>query len=62
MPYLEIVDILALCVKMVLGAESIHDFEIRRLLDSAIHLYLIPPPRDFTCMTQWNVARCLRLC
>ena len=41
MPYLEIVDILALHKKMVNYVESIHDFEISRLVDSAIHLYLI---------------------
>ena len=44
MPYLEIVDILALRAKMVNFVESIHDFEIRLLLDSAIHLYLITLP------------------
>ena len=43
-PYLEIVDILALRAKMVNFVESIHDFEIRLLLDSAIHLYLITLP------------------
>ena len=44
MPYFEIVDILALCTKMLIVIESIHDFEISRLMDSAIHLYLITLP------------------
>ena len=44
MPNFEIVDILALCTKMLIVIESIHDFEINRLMDSAIHLYLITLP------------------
>ena len=37
-------DILALCTKMINFIESIHDFQINRLMDSAIHLYLITLP------------------
>ena len=44
MPYFEIVDILALYTKMINFIENIHDFEINRLMDSAIHLYLITLP------------------
>ena len=44
MPYFEIVVILALYTKMINFIKSIHDFEINRLMDSAIHLYLITLP------------------
>ena len=44
-PYLKILDSLALYAKMIDGAENIHDFVINRLLDSAIQLHLFHPVR-----------------
>ena len=41
--YLKILDSLAPYAKMIDGAKNIHDFEINRLLDSAIHLHLFHP-------------------
>ena len=41
---LKILDSLAPHTKMIDGAKNIHDFEINRLMDSAIHLYLITLP------------------
>ena len=43
MPYLKILDSLDPYAKMIDGAKNIHDFEIDRLLDSAIHLHLFHP-------------------
>ena len=40
-PYFKIEDSLALRIKMINDVESIHDFEIKRLLDSTINLCLI---------------------
>ena len=40
-PYFKIMDILALCTKMINDVENIHDFKINQLLDSTINLSLI---------------------
>ena len=54
--YLKILDSLAPYTKMIDGAKNIHDFVINRLLDSAIHLHLFHPVRQwkFPGRARWS--------